>query len=127
MAAFFAVVVPTTLTGAEGEAVDAWVAGSLDATLLFTALLTALIVGEIYRFLVQKNFTIKLPDSVPKAVSAQFTALLPGTAIIVLFTVVRLVRFHPLGRLPGVCHRHYLHPPAASGHLLHRHSGGLLL
>ena len=91
MAAFFAVVVPTTLTGAEGEAVDAWVAGSLDATLLFTALLTALIVGEIYRFLVQKNFTIKLPDSVPKAVSAQFTALLPGTAIIVLFTVVRLV------------------------------------
>ena len=91
MAAFFAVVVPTALTNADGEAVDAWIAGSLDATLLFTALLTALIVGEIYRFLVQKNFTIKLPDSVPKAVSAQFTALLPGTVIIVLFTVVRLV------------------------------------
>ncbi len=90
-AGIIAMAVPTTLTGAEGEAVDAWVAGSLDATLLFTALLTALIVGEIYRFLVQKNFTIKLPDSVPKAVSAQFTALLPGTAIIVLFTVVRLV------------------------------------
>ena len=90
MAAFFAVVVPTALTNADGETVGAWVAGSLDATLLFTALLTALIVGEIYRLLVQKNFTIKLPDSVPKAVSAQFTALLPGTVIIVLFTVVRL-------------------------------------
>ena len=83
--------VPTALTNADGEAVDAWIAGSLDATLLFTALLTALVVGEIYRLLVQKNFTIKLPDSVPKAVSAQFTALLPGTVIIVLFTVVRLV------------------------------------
>jgi len=90
MAAFFAVVVPASLTDAEGEAVEAWIAGSLDATLLFTALLTALIVGEIYRWLVQKNFTIKLPDSVPKAVSAQFTALLPGTVIIVLFTAVRL-------------------------------------
>ena len=56
MAAFFAVVVPTTLTGAEGEAVDAWVAGSLDATLLFTALLTALIVGEISRGSIKYTF-----------------------------------------------------------------------
>jgi len=90
MAAFFAIIVPKTLTNADGEEVGAWVAGSLDATLLFTALLSALIVGEIYRFLVQKNFTIKLPDSVPKAVSAQFTALLPGTVIIILFTALRL-------------------------------------
>lgn len=91
MAAFFAVVVPSVLTDAEGNAVDAWVAGSLDATLLFTALLSALIVGEIYRLLVQKNFTIKLPDSVPKAVSKQFTALLPGAVIIILFTAIRLL------------------------------------
>lgn len=91
MAAFFAVVVPSALTDAEGNAVDAWVAGSLDATLLFTALLSALIVGEIYRLLVQKNFTIKLPDSVPKAVSKQFTALLPGAVIIILFTAIRLL------------------------------------
>ena len=90
MAAFFAIVVPSQLVDAEGEVVEAWIAGSLDPTLLFTALLSALIVGEIYRFLVQKNFTIKLPDSVPKAVSAQFTALLPGIVIIVLFTVIRL-------------------------------------
>lgn len=90
MAAFFAIIVPSQLVDAEGEVVEAWIAGSLDPTLLFTALLSALIVGEIYRFLVQKNFTIKLPDSVPKAVSAQFTALLPGVVIIVLFTVIRL-------------------------------------
>lgn len=91
MAAFFAVVVPSALTDTEGNAVDAWIAGSLDATLLFTALLSALIVGEIYRLLVQKNFTIKLPDSVPKAVSKQFTALLPGAVIIILFTAIRLL------------------------------------
>lgn len=91
IAAFFAVVVPTALTDAEGNAVDAWIAGSLDAKLLFTALLSALIVGEIYRFLLQKKFTIKLPDSVPKAVSKQFTALLPGAVIIILFTAIRLL------------------------------------
>lgn len=91
MAALFAIIVPTALTNGDGETVEAWVAGSLDATLLFTALITALIVGEIYRFLVQKRFTIKLPSSVPSAVSDQFTALLPGTVIIILFTVIRLV------------------------------------
>ena len=91
MSAFFATIVPTALTDAEGETVEAWIAGSLDATLLFTALLTALIVGEIYRILVQKNFTIKLPDSVPKAVSSQFTALLPGAVIIIIFTAIRLL------------------------------------
>ncbi|MBO4809475.1 PTS system, cellobiose-specific IIC component [Lachnospiraceae bacterium G11] len=91
MSAFFAIIVPSSLVDDAGETVEAWIAGSLDATLLFTALLTALIVGEIYRLLVQKNFTIKLPDSVPKAVSAQFTALLPGTVIIVIFTAIRLL------------------------------------
>lgn len=90
MASLFTIVVPSLLKDGE-ESVSAWIAGSFDPALLFTALITALVVGEIFRFLVQKNFTIKLPDSVPKAVSRQFAALLPGTVIIVLFTVVRLL------------------------------------
>ena len=91
MAAFFTIIVPTVLFDAEGGVVDAWIAGSLDAGLLFTALLTAIITGEIYRTLVQKNVTIKLPDSVPTAVSKQFTALIPGIVVIILFTIIRLV------------------------------------
>ena len=91
MAAFFTIIVPTVLFDADGGAVEAWIAGSLDAGLLFTALLTAIITGEIYRTLVQKNVTIKLPDSVPTAVSKQFTALIPGIVVIILFTIIRLV------------------------------------
>ena len=90
MSALLTVVVPSVLSDGEGL-VDAWIAGSFDATLLFTALLVALAAGEIYRFFVQKNITIKLPDSVPPAVSAQFTALIPGIVIIVLGTIVRLL------------------------------------
>ncbi|MBP5279964.1 MAG: PTS sugar transporter subunit IIC [Erysipelotrichaceae bacterium] len=90
ISALLTVVVPSVLVDGE-EVVEAWLAGSFDATLLFTALLVALITGEIYRYFVQKNITIKLPDSVPPAVSAQFTALIPGIVIIVLFTIVRLL------------------------------------
>jgi PTS system cellobiose-specific IIC component len=90
MSALFAIVVPSALQDG-GETVSAWLAGSFDPALLFTALLSALAVGEIYRLLVQNKFTIKLPSSVPAAVSRQFTALLPGMAILIVFTAVRLV------------------------------------
>lgn len=69
--------------------VEAWTASNFSAEYLFTALLIALIVGEIYRILVQKKVTIKLPASVPPAVSRQFTALIPGIVIIILFLIVR--------------------------------------
>lgn len=90
ISALFAIIVPVVLMDG-GEGVDAYLAGSFDPGLLFTALLVALVVGEIYRFLVQHNFTIKLPDSVPQAVSRQFTALLPAVVILILFTIVRLL------------------------------------
>ena len=90
ISALLTVVVPSLLSDGE-SLVEAWIAGCFDATLLFTALLVALITGEIYRTFVQKNITIKLPDSVPPAVSAQFTALIPGVVIIILFTIIRLL------------------------------------
>ena len=74
----------------DGEAtVEAWAANTFTAEFLFTALIVALVSGEIYRFLVQKNFTIKLPKSVPPTVSRQFVALLPGIVIILFFLIVR--------------------------------------
>lgn len=100
MSSLFTIVVPSSLMDGE-EAVEAWLAGSFDAGLLFTALLAALAVGEIYRLMVQKNITIKLPASVPQAVSRQFTALLPGIVIIILFTALRLIfAVTPWGSFP---------------------------
>lgn len=74
----------------DGDAtVSAWAAVTFDAHFLFTALIVALVSGEIYRFLVQKNFTIKLPKSVPPTVARQFIALLPGVVIMLFFLIVR--------------------------------------
>ncbi|MDR2661579.1 MAG: PTS transporter subunit EIIC [Treponema sp.] len=96
LAAFFVI---NIIGDFNGEA--AWPAGTFDATLLFTALVVALVVGEIYRILVQKNFTIKLPKSVPPAISRQFTALLPGAVILILFLIVRgLFSLTPWGSFP---------------------------
>lgn len=100
LAAFFS----TNIIGSyqDGDAtVSAWAASTFDAHLLFTALIIALISGEIYRLLVQKNFTIKLPKSVPLSVSRQFVALLPGAVIILLFVIVRgLFSMTPWGSFP---------------------------
>jgi PTS system cellobiose-specific IIC component len=71
------------------KTVLAWAIDSFTALYLFTALIIALVTAEIYRILVQKKFTIKLPSSVPPAVSRQFTALLPGIVILVLFLIIR--------------------------------------
>jgi len=54
----------------------------MDSEYLFIALLIGIVVGEIYRFFIQKDWVIKLPDSVPLAIARQFTALLPGMAIL---------------------------------------------
>jgi cellobiose PTS system EIIC component len=74
----------------QGDAtIAAWTTRTFTAEFLFTALIVALISGEIYRQLVQRNFTIKLPKSVPPSVARQFTALLPGAVIILFFLIVR--------------------------------------
>ena len=101
MSSLMAVVVPSMLADGD-ETVEAWIAGSFDANLLFTALLVAVATGEIYRWFIQKNVTIKLPGAVPPAMSAQFTALIPGFVTLILFTVVRLLfAITPWGGFPA--------------------------
>lgn len=100
LAAFFTINIVSTFETADGS-VEAWLTGVFTAEYLFTALIVALVSGEIYRLLVQKNVTIKLPASVPPAVSRQFTALIPGVIIILLFLVVRaLFALTPWGDFP---------------------------
>ena len=54
----------------------------MDSSMLFVAMLCAIFTAEIYRLFIQKDWVIKLPDSVPIAVARQFTALLPGLVIL---------------------------------------------
>src|SRR5699024_1100121 len=74
----YIMLVPVTDDG--GLAID-W----LGAQGLFVAIVIALVLTELFRFLVNSNMTIKMPEGVPEGVARSFTALIP--AIIILIVV----------------------------------------
>lgn len=57
---------------------------------MFVSILMAILSVEIMRFFVKKGFVIKMPDSVPPAVSKSFTALIPLLFIITFSLVLRV-------------------------------------
>jgi len=63
---------------------------NLGAGGLLVAIFTAFLSTEIFIFVVKKNWVIKMPDSVPPAVSKSFAAITPGIIIITLFFLIRL-------------------------------------
>ncbi|ALX50132.1 PTS cellobiose transporter subunit IIC [Lentibacillus amyloliquefaciens] len=69
-------VIPTSVLGAEG---------------MFVGIFTAFIAAELYRFFVQKDWTIKMPAGVPEAVSRSFSALIPITMTLSIFLVIRII------------------------------------
>lgn len=58
---------------------------------LFVAMLLGLVATEIYRYIIQRNIIIQLPEGVPPAVSRSFVALIPGLVVILVVWVVRLL------------------------------------
>ncbi|MHC1684064.1 MAG: PTS sugar transporter subunit IIC [Clostridiaceae bacterium] len=77
------------VTTKEGVKVDniinkAWTGGEG----MVSAIIIGLLVGAIYSWFLTKKFTIKMPAGVPQGVVNQFTALIPGFAIVVGSTVI---------------------------------------
>ncbi|MCL1950150.1 MAG: PTS sugar transporter subunit IIC [Turicibacter sp.] len=62
---------------------------NLNSASLFSAIVVAIVTVEIYRFLLVKNITIKMPAGVPSEVSNSFTALFPTAITLLLFWVLR--------------------------------------
>lgn len=60
----------------------------LGAPSLFSAIVISIISIELYRWFINKNITIKMPDGVPPMVAAAFTSLIPVTVVIILSTLV---------------------------------------
>jgi len=58
---------------------------------ILVAIITALVVTEIFNYFIKHNITIKMPEGVPPAVSRAFSALLPGFFILVMMLLVRLL------------------------------------
>ena len=67
-------------------------AGSdFDAKGLFAAMLTAIVVTNVYSFIIKKNWIIKMPEAVPSFVSRQFTALTPAFVLLPIFLIIRFI------------------------------------
>lgn len=68
-------VIPTASLGAQG---------------MFLGILTAFVSVELYRFFVNRDWTIKMPAGVPDAVSRSFSSLIPITLTLTVFLIVRI-------------------------------------
>ncbi len=68
--------------------VASWVGNFLAAQGIFVALIVGLITPEIYFWVVRKNWVIKMPDSVPPAVSRGFSAVIPGFIAVFVWALV---------------------------------------
>lgn len=62
----------------------------LGAKGMFVGILASFIAVEIYRKIVQKNWTIKMPAGVPDAVSKSFSSLIPAFITLTFFLIVRI-------------------------------------
>lgn len=69
----------------------------LGATGLFSALIIGMISTMIYSFLMNKNITIKLPDTVPPAVTKAFAAIIPGTVAIYISAIIGYLAYTVTG------------------------------
>ncbi|WP_050615631.1 PTS cellobiose transporter subunit IIC [Bacillus testis] len=87
---FGALIIMTPVTATEGGLDFGW----MGAQGLFVSLIVSLISTEIFRWLIQKNFTIKMPNGVPTAVARSFAALLPATVVFVVFALIFLLFTH---------------------------------
>jgi len=64
--------------------------GRLGASSMFLGMIVAFSSAEIYRFVVQKNWTLKMPEGVPPAVARSFSALIPATLTLSVFLIINI-------------------------------------
>lgn len=93
---FFLILIPLGVTGTTESGEVLTIAGAISTTFLGSAgLFTAMIVGivspRIHYLFVKYNIAIKMPDTVPPAISKSFNALLPGIFIALVAVIVKLV------------------------------------
>ena len=78
---------------------------------LFTCLIVGILSSMIYIKLMIKKITIKLPDSVPPAVSNAFAAIIPGVIAIYVFGIVTQICVACTGSYPNDLIVEYIQKP----------------
>lgn len=64
---------------------------SLGAVGMFTAIIVSLFTVEVYRFFINHNITVKMPEDVPPAVAQSFVSLIPTFFIITIIWIMRVI------------------------------------
>lgn len=86
----FLMMIPLTPIEGDGGVITNFLGTKyLGAPGLFSAIIIALIVSRLYILFIEKNIVIKMPDSVPPTISKSFSGILPGLAIVLIFSFVR--------------------------------------
>ncbi len=65
-----------------------WPSYILGSPSLFGGILISILAIELYRFLIGKKFTIKMPEAVPPMIAAAFTSMIPVSVVIVVCSIV---------------------------------------
>lgn len=73
---YFLSYLPTSWLGAQG---------------VFSALIIGFLVGAVYSFVKEKNWVIKMPESVPPVISSSFAAIIPGIIVVTIVSVLALI------------------------------------
>ncbi|KAF0818602.1 MULTISPECIES: PTS cellobiose transporter subunit IIC [unclassified Cytobacillus] len=88
----FLLLTPFVLQPETGEAIQGVIpVDRLGAKGMFLGMITAFLSAEIYRGIVQKNITIKMPPGVPPAVAKSFAALIPAVLTLTVFLGINIV------------------------------------
>lgn len=89
--ASFLLVTPFALATDGGQEVTGVIPlDRLGAKGMFVGIIVGIIATEIYRRVVQRDITIKMPSGVPEAVSKSFASLIPVTVTLSFFLVVNI-------------------------------------
>lgn len=84
--ASFLILTPFFMTSPEGEQISGVLSlDRLGAKGMFIAMISAFLAAEIYCRITKKGWQIKMPDSVPPAVSKSFAALIPAIITLSVF------------------------------------------
>lgn len=78
-------------------------AAHFDSNGIFPAMIVSILSCEIYRFIVNKNLVIKMPEQVPPMVTQAFASILPAFSVIVFwFVALRVIEFDLIGLVDSV-------------------------
>lgn len=61
-----------------------WPSYIFGAPSLFTGIIISIVSVEIYKWFIDRNITIKMPDGVPQMIADAFTSIIPVTVVVIL-------------------------------------------